>query len=93
MTDCPECGEGGLIRKGRFCRACGWDADLVDASEDEAYLDGVDLPQGYTRNGSEDEEYEPTLEAERLDGRSPLRWLVAVIALVLVVWVFVLRGR
>ncbi len=91
MTECPECGEEGLIRKGRFCRACGWDADLVD--EADAHLDGVDLPQGYTRDGSEDEDYEPTLDEERLDGRSPVRWLVAVVALALVVWIFVLRGR
>jgi hypothetical protein len=97
MTECPECGESGLVRKGRFCRACGWDADLVDDTEDEAHLDGLDLPQGYSRPEVEDEEeagdYEHTLAQERLDGRSPVRWVVAVVALVLVVWIFVLRGR
>lgn len=41
---CPECG-GPTILDGRFCKRCGWDADL-DESED-GYLDGVDLPGGY----------------------------------------------
>jgi hypothetical protein len=41
---CPECGKPTTLR-GRFCPACGWDADVEEG--DEGYLDGVDLPQGY----------------------------------------------
>lgn len=41
---CPQCGKPTSIQ-GRFCKACGWDADLVES--EDAYLDGVDLPQGY----------------------------------------------
>lgn len=59
---CPEC-EGPLVR-GTFCRACGWDGEVMERT-DEAYLDGVELPQGY---GDEDDEfdYEAVLRREGL---------------------------
>lgn len=42
---CPDCG-GPLSLKGRFCKACGWDADLAES--EDSYLDGVDVPDTFT---------------------------------------------
>ncbi|MCK6479849.1 MAG: hypothetical protein HUU06_03980 [Planctomycetaceae bacterium] len=51
---CPLCGKSTVLA-GRFCRACGWDADLAESPD--AHLDGVDVPTGY---GREEEEPAPT---------------------------------
>lgn len=71
---CPEC-EGPLVR-GTFCRACGWDGEVMERTDD-AYLDGVDLPQGYGEDGEDEFDYEAVLRREGLlvddgDGRSPV---------------------
>jgi hypothetical protein len=62
---CPECGAGPLVR-GTFCRDCGWDGEVMDRADD-AYLEGVDLPQGY---GGDDDgfDYEAVLRREGLLG-------------------------
>ena len=43
---CPQCGKPTAL-SGRFCRACGWDADLEGTPD--SHLDGVDIPTGYGR--------------------------------------------
>ncbi len=53
-TKCPEC-ETPLALGGTYCRQCGWDSEL--AGTEDAYLDGVDVPQGYS---AEDEGPLPT---------------------------------
>jgi hypothetical protein len=64
-ASCPEC-DGPLVR-GTFCRACGWDGEVMPSTTDEEYLDGVDLPQGY--GGEEDGfDYEEVLRREGLLG-------------------------
>ena len=60
---CPACGDP-LSPGGRFCRGCGWDADLADS--EDAYLDGVDLPQGHGRDDPADFDYERAMEEEGL---------------------------
>lgn len=55
---CPDCGKPTNLA-GRFCRACGWDADLEESGD--AYLGGVELPTGWGREE----------EAAAEDGRSP----------------------
>lgn len=45
---CPECGKPTTLG-GRFCRACGWDADVDERGE--GYLDGVDLPEAIEDEG------------------------------------------
>lgn len=77
---CPECGKP-LALAGRFCKACGWDADLEES--EDGYLDGVDVPQGY--GPDEDEEARP-----RGSGRRVLWVLTAIAVLVSFVYVFVL---
>ena len=67
---CPDCGAT-LALAGRFCRGCGWDADLVGSPD--SHLDGVDLPRGY---GPGDEESVPRSRGVRL-----FWWCVAVFAL------------
>jgi hypothetical protein len=67
---CPLCGKPTVL-EGRFCRACGWDADLVDT--EDSYLDGVDLPVGH---GNEDAATVP-----RSPGGSAFLWIAAVLAL------------
>lgn len=62
---CPEC-EGPLVR-GTFCRACGWDGEVMERADDR-YLDGVDLPQGYGGEEDEDFDYEAVLRREGLAG-------------------------
>lgn len=57
---CPDCGAP-LALGGRFCKKCGWDADLVDS--EDAYLDGVDLPEG---GDFTDADYQHFLEREGL---------------------------
>lgn len=64
MTRCPDCGRP-LTLKGRFCKACGWDAEL-DGSE-EGYLDGVDLPG----EGWDDAAYREVLADEGLAPARP----------------------
>ncbi|MHC4393541.1 MAG: hypothetical protein ACYS22_19780 [Planctomycetota bacterium] len=51
MPPCPDCGES-LANRGRFCKACGWDADLEDS--EEAYLGGVDLPTDFDEDAYQD---------------------------------------
>ena len=41
---CPDCDEP-LSLNGRFCKACGWDADLEE--RDDAYLAGIDIPDTF----------------------------------------------
>lgn len=62
---CPECGAGPLVR-GTFCRDCGWDGEL--AYGDDAYLDDVDLPQGYADDDPDGFDYEAVLRREGLLG-------------------------
>lgn len=76
---CPSCDEP-LAINGTFCHACGWDAAV--AASDDAYLDGVDVPDGYATN--RDEPPRP----RRFAG---LPWIAAVI-LVTILIVMLLRG-
>ena len=82
---CPECGKPTTLR-GRFCRACGWDADHF-GSED-AYLDGVSVPEPM-----DDDAYEDLIEDEKLVF-SPLRvrarWLLVWSLVLAMVVAFVL---
>jgi hypothetical protein len=64
---CPECGKPTTL-EGRFCKACGWDADLVES--EDSYLDGVDIPQGW---GPDEEEGAPPR-------RRSVLWIVAAVA-------------
>ena len=57
---CPDC-EAPLRRPG-YCHACGWDGE---AGGEEAYLDGVDLP--------DEVGYEEILARERLQATSARR--------------------
>jgi len=66
---CPECGAPTNLG-GRFCRACGWDADLVET--EDSHLDGVDVPQGW---GPDEEAAEPAIRGGRW------RWLWILLAL------------
>jgi hypothetical protein len=75
---CPECGKP-LALAGRFCKSCGWDADLEES--EDGYLDGVDVPEGYPPE--EDGEARPR-------GRRVIFVLAAIAALVSFVYVFVL---
>ena len=70
---CPSC-DGTLLR-GRFCRECGYDADLEDG--DDAYLDGVDLGE---------DDYAETLRREGLvEGAStPVGWVALVVVVIVV---------
>ncbi|MBX3468158.1 MAG: hypothetical protein KF878_14900 [Planctomycetes bacterium] len=99
---CPECG-GPLVR-GTFCRACGWDGEVMDGVDD-AYLDGVDLPQGYG-DDEDDFDYEDVLRREgllpreaadgrraSLDGGPGAQVLVAGVVLALIVIVALLSAR
>ena len=72
---CPECGKPTNLG-GRFCRACGWDADLAES--DTAYLDGVDVPESM-----DDEGYDDLLDEEGLCPRRGRRLLWAVVAAIL----------
>lgn len=69
----------------RFCKACGWDADLAES--EDAHLDGVDVPEAMT-----DGEYEEALAEEGLApalprrGRRPLWWATAVLLLATMLW-------
>jgi hypothetical protein len=68
---CPECGKPTNLG-GRFCRACGWDAD--HAGSRDAHLDGVDLPEEM-----DDRAYEDYLEEEGLvfsNRRRRWHWLL-----------------
>jgi hypothetical protein len=68
---CPECG-GPTVLEGRFCKGCGWDAEL--ASSGDAYLDGVDIPQGYGPD-------EDTTPADPPKGKRVLWTVLALLAL------------
>lgn len=76
MDTCPDC-DGPLVRKGTFCRECGWDADLPD----DDYLDGVDVPEAV--------DYDAVLAREGLatrdrdapaSGRQTVVWAVILLA-------------
>ena len=73
---CPRC-DAPLRAGGRFCKACGWDADL-DESE-HAYLDDADVPDAF-----DDDEYARVLEEAGLAprARTPREVLWAVVAIV-----------
>jgi hypothetical protein len=60
---CPECGKPTNLG-GRFCRACGWDAD--HAGGPDAHLDGVFVPEAM-----DDEAYGEFLEEEGLPSARP----------------------
>jgi hypothetical protein len=82
-TPCPECGE--LLSLDRsFCRACGYEVALDDAS---AAGEGLDLPQGYGKGDPSGFEYDEFLESEGLRPpsrrRIPLIWVLVALALVL----------
>ncbi|MCO5166063.1 MAG: hypothetical protein M9894_06810 [Planctomycetes bacterium] len=99
---CPECG-GPLVR-GTFCRECGWDGEVMDRVDD-AYLDGVDLPQGYGEDDDDGFDYEAVLRREGLlpeaaagergaEGGGPAaQVLVAGIVLAFIVIVALLSAR
>lgn len=53
--------------RGTFCRECGWDGEVMERT-DEAYLDGVDLPQGYGDDDADGFDYEAVLRREGLLG-------------------------
>ena len=91
MSDetCPQCGEGPLAQDGGFCRACGWDADLMGA---HYRAEDAELPE-------EDGDYEDFLRREGLSGGGgggvglPAHvWIALVLALGLV-FVLVLFRR
>jgi hypothetical protein len=78
---CPECGKPANLG-GRFCRACGWDADLAEGGE--AHLDGVSVPEAM-----DDGAYADLLAEEGLGTpatalrRRGLVWWIAGVLLVL----------
>ena len=72
---CPDCGAP-LALRGRFCRGCGWDADLTES--EDSYLDGVDVPQGYAREAEE--------ETRQGSGRRIFLWIAALLALAGFAW-------
>jgi len=77
--DCPDCGEP-LRPDGRFCKACGWDADLEETGD--AYLDGLDIPDAFT-----EEDYRAALGdaglGRRPDARRRLAIAVAVVVTII----------
>lgn len=80
---CPECGKPTNLG-GRFCRACGWDADLEES--EDAHLDGVDVP-----GTMDDDAYDDVLADEGLAPRRRRGWSVAftvaaVVLLLLFAW-------
>jgi hypothetical protein len=91
VADCPECGEE-LVR-GTFCRGCGYDADL-SSDEDEAHVEGLDLPTGYAREDEDDEwDHEQSLQREGLKAAPITVWRVIVVLTALAcVWVLVKMG-
>lgn len=85
---CPDCGRP-TSNAGRFCKHCGWDADLVGS--DDAHLDGVDIPEAM-----DDDAYADALADAGL-GPAPVRrgrglvwWVAAVLLLVAFIWSTVL---
>jgi hypothetical protein len=88
---CPDC-RAPLSLGGRFCRGCGWDADL--AASPDAYLDGIDLPAGYGPDDAFDEAetlHEAGLGPPRRDLR--LLWrLTAAALLAMVAWWVIAHG-
>jgi hypothetical protein len=80
---CPHCGKPTALG-GRFCRGCGWDADIVERGE--GYLDGVDLPE--PADGTED----PGLPGAPRRGRAALWSLTACLLLIAMLWLLLARG-
>ncbi len=76
---CPSCGHP-LSLDGRFCKGCGWDADLAE-SEDSS-LDDVGVPQGYGKEDPEDFDYDRVVEGEGLRPTGA-GWVVAAVSAVL----------
>ncbi|HYC77135.1 MAG TPA: hypothetical protein VEI02_05845 [Planctomycetota bacterium] len=75
MTDdtaCPHC-DAPRRTGATFCKACGFDADLGES--EDAYLDGVELPQGYAK----EDPYESAPERPKR-GRRTLIVVIATLA-------------
>ena len=85
---CPDCGRP-TANAGRFCKHCGWDADLVGTAD--SHLDGVDLPEPM-----DDDAYADALADAGLGpgparrGRGLVWWIAAVLLLVAFLWSTVL---
>lgn len=80
MSDdpCPSCQEE-LSLGGRFCHHCGWDADLAES--EDAYLDGIELPD------RDEPDYDYVFDGKPAPRRSRKFWLfVAVVVLAVFVW-------
>ena len=88
---CPDCGRP-TANAGRFCKHCGWDADLVGTAD--SHLDGVDVPEAM-----DDDAYADALAEEGLGpaparrrGRGVVFTVAAVLLLVAFVWSTVVWG-
>ena len=80
---CPDCGRP-TANAGRFCKHCGWDADLVGS--DDAHLDGVDIPQAMDDDAYADALADAGLPAPARRGRGLVWWVAAVLLLVAFIW-------
>lgn len=76
---CPDCGKPTNLG-GRFCRACGWDADLEESAD--SHLDGVDVPDTMPLD---DGRYAELLADEDLAPQRGRRLLWTLVAAALVV--------
>ena len=79
---CPDCDEP-LALGGRFCKACGWDAEL-EAADDEGLA--AELPESLT-----DEEYEDILHQEGLGPPTNRVKIVAILVLLALLLMFLIR--
>ena len=80
---CPDCGKRTNL-DGRFCRACGWDADLAESKD--AYLDGVKVPEAMDDDAYEDLLAEEGLAPRPRRGRNLAFTVAAVVLLLLFAW-------
>jgi len=87
---CPDCGKP-TSNAGRFCKHCGWDADLQET--EDAHLDGIVLPQAMDDEGYADLLASEALRAPRARGRGVVFTLAAILLLLALVWSTVLWGR
>jgi hypothetical protein len=71
---CPTCGAPVSARP-IFCKRCGYDEEL--ATSEDAYLDGVDVPEGYAATDAEP--YEPASKGRPKAGRREWTIVVAVV--------------
>ncbi len=89
LNSCSNCGSE-LSLKGRFCKGCGFDADLSES--EDAYLDGIELPE----TSLTDSDYNQLLGHERLGGKRPRKnpvWVgLVLLTTAAFAFTFVFRG-